>query len=328
MAVDNAFTVALLHMDGTDASTTFTDESSKTWTARGNAQIDTAQSVFGGASGLFDGTGDWIDTPDHADFDLGGGDFTIDFRVRFAAVGISEVFAGQDDAVTDRGWHFYFQGALTRLVFQWSTDGTNAFALVFSPWDPSVDTWYHVAITRSGTSLRVFVDGTQVGTTQTISTTIWNSSDLGRIGTLAGTFGFLNGWIDEFRLSKGIARWTANFTPQNYAYIATTVTWAQGAYTYTGQAIGLYYGRLVAWAQGAYTYTGQTINVYYNRLVSWAQGSYTYTGQIIGLIVEALLSMGKVRFFASKIGDNTFYSSKTGKSRFYSSKEGDVDGHG
>ena len=73
MAVDDGYTVALLHMDGADTSTTFTDESGKTWTANGNAQIDTAQSVFGGASGLFDGTGDYLSASDHADWQLDGG---------------------------------------------------------------------------------------------------------------------------------------------------------------------------------------------------------------------------------------------------------------
>ena len=55
-AANGSFTKLLLHCNGTDGSTTFTDEIGKTVTANGNAQIDTAQSKFGGASGLFDGT--------------------------------------------------------------------------------------------------------------------------------------------------------------------------------------------------------------------------------------------------------------------------------
>jgi hypothetical protein len=79
---NDSFTKVLLHFDGTDAATTFTDSntggSAKTWTAIGNAQIDTAAFKFSTASGLFDGTGDGISTPDHADFTLGSGNFTID----------------------------------------------------------------------------------------------------------------------------------------------------------------------------------------------------------------------------------------------------------
>jgi hypothetical protein len=82
---NDTYTKVLLHFDGSDASTTITDSNSggsaHTWTAAGNAQIDTAQYKFGGASGLFDGTGDWVTTPDHADFTLGSSDFTIDLLV-------------------------------------------------------------------------------------------------------------------------------------------------------------------------------------------------------------------------------------------------------
>src|SRR3990167_7740340 len=77
-------TSLMLHMDGADASTTFTDETGKTVTANGNAQIDTAQSKFGGAAALFDGAGDYLTVSGSADWDLGTGDFTIDFWFRSA----------------------------------------------------------------------------------------------------------------------------------------------------------------------------------------------------------------------------------------------------
>ena len=70
MTID-ANTKSLLHFDGANNSTTFTDETGKTWTAHGNAKISTAQYKFPTGSGLFDGTGDYIDTPDHADFNFG-----------------------------------------------------------------------------------------------------------------------------------------------------------------------------------------------------------------------------------------------------------------
>ncbi len=75
----------LLHFTGADASTTFTDSSPspKTFTAVGNAQIDTAQKKFGSASAQFDGSGDCIHTPDTAHLELGSGDWTLDFWVKF-----------------------------------------------------------------------------------------------------------------------------------------------------------------------------------------------------------------------------------------------------
>jgi hypothetical protein len=81
-AVDDAYTKALLHMDGTDASTTFTDESGKTWTRSGDAQIDTDQYKFETASGKFDGSGDYVYTGDSADWDAGSGDYTVDYWAR------------------------------------------------------------------------------------------------------------------------------------------------------------------------------------------------------------------------------------------------------
>lgn len=86
MAFIDTYTKLLLHCDGTDGSTTFSDNgvTGHTVTANGNAQIDTAQSKFGNASGLFDGTGDYLTIPDHADWNFGTGNFTIDAWIRFA----------------------------------------------------------------------------------------------------------------------------------------------------------------------------------------------------------------------------------------------------
>lgn len=204
-------TVSLLHFDGSDGSTTFTDETGKTWTAVGNAQIDTAQSVFGGASGLFDGTGDYIQTADTSDFDFGTGDFTIDFRLRPAAVS---------------GWHGICSiGAWTNGVFI-ELNGTAVYVYIngtgfgFTP-SPvlAANTWYHIALTRSGTSLRCFVDGTQAGTTQTSAHDI-QVSGVSKIGTSVD--GDINAWIDEFRILKGEAAWTAAFTPPASAYTSST----------------------------------------------------------------------------------------------------------
>lgn len=81
----DANTKILLHLNGEQGSTTFTDESSKAWTKVGNAMITTGQYKLGGASGQFvEATNDWIHTPDHADFYIGTGDYTIEFFVRFS----------------------------------------------------------------------------------------------------------------------------------------------------------------------------------------------------------------------------------------------------
>lgn len=101
---------------------------------------------------------------------------------------------------------FYFSRYLT--------DGSsNDFT---ASWTPATNTWYHVAVSRQGTSLRAFIDGTQLGTTQTNSVNyVRVNSDPLYIGQyFAGSANrYLNGYIDDLRITKGLARYTANFTP-------------------------------------------------------------------------------------------------------------------
>lgn len=209
------FTVVLLHMDGTDASTTFTDESGKTWTAQGNAQIDTAQSVFGGAAGLFDGTGDYVTTPDHADWSSWR---TIDFRVRFNGdPGTGVVGFVQQRADNNNWWSLFLSNnELVILVYS----GGVSIVDIRQAWNPSTATWYHVAIVRNGNDYLHFIDGVQSGSTITDASTIPDFAGELRIGRhtdSTGTNYDLNGWMDELRISN-IARWTANFTPPTEAY--------------------------------------------------------------------------------------------------------------
>ncbi len=223
MAVDDNFTVALLHMDGADASTTFTDESGKTWTANGNAQIDTAQSVFGGASGLFDGTGDYISSADSADWQLDGGadsnEWTIDFWVRFNGdPGAANMPLMSQ--YTDGNNYWVCMLSVNNMRFLCVSGGATIIS-ISNAWNPATATWYHLAFVKQGTTgYKFFVDGTQVGTTQTDTSTIPNFTSVITAGggMYSGALAYLNGWMDEVRVSKGVARWTANFTPPTSAY--------------------------------------------------------------------------------------------------------------
>jgi len=212
MPVDDGFTKALLHMDGADASTTFTDESGKTWTAYADAQIDTAQSKFGGASGLFDGTGDYISTPDHNDFDFGAGDFTVDCWVRHSALAGYQHYISQYPGA----WALYKDITTNRPVIYLSTDGGDKTAT--SSVDVAIDTWYHIAAVRYGNTVTIYIDGTARGTVDVTGCTVNNSANLITIAAYSAPADFFSGWIDEVRISKGIARWTANFTPPTAPY--------------------------------------------------------------------------------------------------------------
>lgn len=199
----------------------------KTITARGNAQVDTAFKKFGTGSLLLDGTDDWIDTPDHDDWNFGAGNFTIDFWVRFnvATDGEQYVFCGQD---TDEDNWFRFMRAASgnKLEVQFFASASyNARYYTDNAWQPAVDTWYHLALVRSGTTCYIFVDGVSLAVTQNVAfgTTPDYTGNF-EIGTYYGELQEVNGWIDEFRVSKGVARWTSGFTPPTSAYSADADT--------------------------------------------------------------------------------------------------------
>lgn len=221
----DAFTKVLLHMDGADATTAFPDDSPTphTFTAAGNAQIDTAQSKFGGASLLCDGTGDWISAPDSADYALGAGDWTIDFWFNCnAAGGTVERLAGQcDSASTNATSSFRILRSAANVIAVSTQVGATSFAVTgTTQFTNAVNTgWHHVAFVRTGDILRLFIDGVQEGGDVAITGTVNNSAEDFAVGTTGEvTTDPWTGWIDEFRLSVGVARWTAAFTPPTLPY--------------------------------------------------------------------------------------------------------------
>lgn len=212
-------TLLMIHADGEDESTTFTDESenARTVTANGTAQVDTAQKVFGTGSFLKEsGSANYVSTPESSDFRFLG-DFTIDFRIRWD----SSVPASSICGVGNRGGSSYPKWMLT-----YNGGGTLGFHSqpggnwVNWSWTPSADTWYHVAVVRSGTSWYLFVDGVQTGGTQTNGFTIPDLTGYGglTIGKDAESWRpNYNAWFDEIRISD-TARWTSDFTPPSSAY--------------------------------------------------------------------------------------------------------------
>jgi len=151
----------LLHMNGSNGSTTFTDNSGtpKTVTASGDAQVSTARSQWGGASALFDGTGDYLSVPSNSAWAFSG-DFVVECWVyRTSApslasiIGVGFQIGGLGIAINSSN-----NISVTR-------PGT-AIDHTFSAGVP-MNAWSHIAISRSGTNLRCYVDGVQKDTTQT-----------------------------------------------------------------------------------------------------------------------------------------------------------------
>lgn len=204
--------VSLLHMDGADGSTTFTDETGLAWTVSGNSQIDTGQSKFGGASGEFDGSGDRIQAT-HANLILGTGDFTIEFFVRPSSSGWGTRYLMSTGYVAGAWFtlgYDYSAGKFVEVGDTPTLSGTHA-----------KDTWHHIAITRSDGMIRVFVNGIKSGEEPntkdyTQDTYYFGGTD----SNIAGSGGWLVGHMDELRITKGVARYVADFTPPNSAFLA------------------------------------------------------------------------------------------------------------
>lgn len=200
----------------------------KTVTANGNAQIDTAQSVFGGASGLFDGNGDFLSSADHTDWDFVNGDFSIEFRVRFNSLGHACFYCQQSGSGASQNMIYIDYLHSTQLRFTYYTySGGYRDTVGTCDWTPSANTWYSIAIVRSGSTLYMFIDG--VSQTVTLDgfvsmVDIAGEIHIGKSQEDATPSKYLNGWLDEYRISKGIARQTTNYTPSASAFVYDSYT--------------------------------------------------------------------------------------------------------
>lgn len=172
-------------------------------TTVGNAQVSTAQSKFGGASALFDGTSDGLSVS-AGGFNVGTNDITIEFWVRHAAINDQQVYC---DFRTGTNSHFIFYVRSDNKLELYDGGSTYTSTVTMA-----TNTWYHLAISRSGTSLKVYRDGTEVmSATNSRSLSDNSSIAIGSSYEFTST-NSVNGWIDEFRVSS-TARYTAGFTP-------------------------------------------------------------------------------------------------------------------
>lgn len=223
----------LLHMDGTNGSTTFTDSSAtpKTVTAVGDARISTAQTLFGGSTGYFDGNGDALSVANSAALDFGTGDCTIECWVYIAGNSAPDHDGNRAFAIVSPWGASNVSGYLLSIMGSGSTTG---IGINFDSWsgvDSTAGTfyraattvtqgaWHHIAATVQAGVRRLFLDGVQLSATQyDFGAGYAGFETFGRPLCVGGTFHALyplrlNGHLRELRITKGAARYTANFTP-------------------------------------------------------------------------------------------------------------------
>lgn len=196
----------LLHMDGSNGSTTFTDNSPspKTLTPSGNAQVNTSVVKYGTGSYIGNGSGGYLTAT--VPGGLGAGNITIEYWMYL---------------INDSGYLFNSRSSGTggdgidiSVQAEVSTAG-NRFFSGYTGF--SLNTWIHIALVRSGSTWYRFFNGTLYDTASN-STDYSGGTDFKIGGSPHGNVGYINGYIDDFRITVGVARYTANFTPPTAAF--------------------------------------------------------------------------------------------------------------
>jgi hypothetical protein len=174
----------------------------------GNAQVSTTQKKYGTGAMYFDGTGDYLTLPPDDIFKFGTGDFTVEGWVNQSANNTYSVFLEIGEHLTSAGIIFLVNNASARSASVFSAAFFGGETL------PALSQWYHVAWVRSTGVLKIYVDGVSTGSVAFTNNISSNTTTIGYSrSTVASSGYYLNGYIDDLRITKGLARYTANFTP-------------------------------------------------------------------------------------------------------------------
>ena len=200
-------------------------------TASGSAAISSTQAKFGGNSLSLNGTSQYVSYANDADFQFGDGDFTIEAWIYSTAAAGAEppsqrhAIVGRMDSTSNRSWNVDIRGvdSKQKLAFGWTTNGSSAKEFIYDC-DATINNWHHIAICRSGPTVYGFLNGVSLSYTSAGSA----GSDIGSENIYAGTSDltvgvrvfagqYFQGYIDDLRILKGVARYTKSFIPPSQA---------------------------------------------------------------------------------------------------------------
>jgi hypothetical protein len=234
----------LMHFSGSDGSTTFTDNSPtpKSFTRGGNAQVSTVQSKFGGSSLYLDGSGDYITTTyNSAAFDWWTTDYTIECFIypnnsSSLATGTVPLLIGNMDPGGSGANYWSFGPNNSKQLSFYYFNGAGIY--VTSTETVTVGQWNHIAATKNSTGIRLFINGTASVSSASVSGTPGSSVSYPlTIGQYYNAS--INAYVDEVRITKGVARYTASFTVPDSAFPDTQGTIPQLQTKYIGLVGGL-----------------------------------------------------------------------------------------
>lgn len=177
----------------------------------GDAQASAAQTKFASRSIYFDGSGDWVTVPDSTDLRPGTGSFTWEFWWYPTALTgyrtpLTKGYAGAGDLALQTG---NGDGKLNVVI--------SGSVVVASTIAVTVNTWNHVAVVRDSTTLTIYINGTSGGTASN-SSNINSTSAVGVGDASGGSLYPSAGYMEDVRITKGVARYTANFDPPTKAF--------------------------------------------------------------------------------------------------------------
>ena len=291
-------TSVLLPFNGSDAATSTSDLSNRNGTVSfaGTAQLSTGASKFGGSSLLVDGNSDYVSISDsYWNTCMSSGDFTVELWARFDSASLDgstqTTFAsnrGDISGSSTNGWVFR---KFTDNVISWyMRQGSDWVYINYAQGTRtavSADTWYHLAVTRSGNTWKLFLNGTAEDTITNSTSIVDGGADGLTVGALAGgiaggPYHYMDGYIDDVRITVGHARYTSNFTAPTSAHLTSAGdvnkhivvnSDADGVAIGTG---GINQARIAkAWAE--FDGSGLTLNASYNVSSVTDHGNRDYT---------------------------------------------------
>ena len=187
----------------------FDKTGNNTLTLVGNTSTSTTQTKFADTAMYFDGTGDYLTVPSSSDFDFGTEDFTIEMWIYTGNVSSKQDILDKRSAAAVTAWFLSMNLLASRVEFISASHGW-AGALRSDTNLPS-NQWVHIAVTRDGSTFRLFQDGSQVATNTSANSIDDRDTPL-IIGSGPDT-DYFNGYIENLQILKGVAKYTADFTP-------------------------------------------------------------------------------------------------------------------
>lgn len=212
--------LSLLSLEGPNNGTSISDKKGRAWAPSGQAKLSTDQAKFGGSSLFLDGTSNtYVTTANTTDFQFGSGNLTIEMFVRPASAGM--LVASWRGFVANICSWLVKRTPVGQLGFRYGVAGVNNEFL--STATIPLNVWTHVAVVRNGTSILLFVNGVLDSTHTLVGELNYYANEpvvIGAYHVTADSAGGdrYTGYIDEMRITKGVARYTSSFTPPDRVF--------------------------------------------------------------------------------------------------------------